>query len=46
MNEEQIKAIEAFAKRIKTYLQHYNGKMMPGMLTYYIDQVLKEFKNV
>lgn len=46
MTEEQIKAIEDFAERIKNYYRHYNGNIPSGMVVYYIDQVVKEVKNV
>jgi hypothetical protein len=46
MTEEQIKAIEDFAERIKNYYRHYNGNIPSGMVVYYIDQKVKEVKNV
>ena len=37
--------VEQFAERIKNYYKHYNGKVSPGMVVYYIDHLLKEHKN-
>ena len=45
MTEDQIKAIEAFAERIKTYYSHYRGSVASGMVVYYVDQILKEYKH-
>ena len=46
MSEEQIKAIEAFAERVKNYYKHYHGMVASGMVVYYIEQVVKEYKDV
>ena len=46
MTEEQIKAIEQFAERVKNYYSHLRGQVSSGMVVYYVDQVLKEYKNV
>ena len=45
MTEDQIKAIEAFAERIKTYYSHCRGTVASGMVVYYVDQILKEYKH-
>lgn len=37
--------VEQFAERIKSYYSHYNGNVNPGMVVYYIEQLLKEHKN-
>ncbi len=44
MSEEQIKAIEEFAARIKTYYTKIGGNIPSGMVVYYIDQVVEEYK--
>ncbi len=46
MTEEQIKAIEIFAERIKKYYSNYRGSVSSGMVVYFIDQAVKEFKDV
>ena len=45
MTEEQIKAVEEFAERIKNYYRHYHGSIPSGMIVYFIDQAVKEVKN-
>ena len=44
MTEEQIKAIEIFAERVKKYYANYRGTVSSGMVVYFIDQAVKEFK--
>ena len=46
MTEEQIKAIEVFAERVKRYYANYRGMVSSGMVVYFIDQAVKEVKNV
>lgn len=46
MTEEQIKAIEIFAERVKKYYKNYRGLVASGMVVYFLDQALKEFKDV
>lgn len=46
MTEEEIKAIEKFAERVKKYYQNYRGSVASGMVVYFIDQAVKEFKDV
>lgn len=45
MNEEQIKAIEIFAERVKKYYKNYRGMVASGMVVYFIDQAVKEYKD-
>ena len=45
MTEAEIKAIEQFAERIKKYYQNYRGVVASGMVVYFIDQALKEYKD-
>jgi hypothetical protein len=45
MTEEQLKAIEQFAERIKKYYKNYRGTVASGMVVYFIEQVLKEYQN-
>jgi hypothetical protein len=44
MSEEQIAAIEQFAARVKTYYTKLGGSIPSGMVVYYIDQVVEEYK--
>ena len=46
MTEEEIKAIEKFAERVKKYYQNYRGSVASGMVVYFIEQAVKEFKDV
>jgi hypothetical protein len=46
MTEEQIKAIELFAERVKKYYKNYRGSVASGMVVYFIEQAVKEFKDV
>ena len=46
MTEAEIKAIEAFAERVKRYYANYRGMVSSGMVVYFIDQAVKEVKNV
>lgn len=46
MTEEQIKAIEIFAERVKKYYKNYRGLVASGMVCYFLDQAVKEFKDV
>lgn len=46
MTEEEIKAIEKFAERVKKYYQNYRGSVASGMVCYFLDQAVKEFKDV
>lgn len=45
MTEQEIKAIEQFAERVKKYYGNFRGMVSSGMVVYYVDQVLKEFKD-
>jgi hypothetical protein len=46
MTEQEIKAIELFAERVKKYYKNYRGTVASGMVVFFIDQALKEFKDV
>lgn len=46
MSEQEIKAIELFAERVKKYYQNYRGSVASGMVCYFLDQAVKEFKDV
>ncbi len=46
MTEEEIKAIERFAERVKKYYKNYRGSVASGMVVFFIDQAVKEFKDV
>ncbi len=37
--------VEQFAERVKNYYKHQKGVVMPFMVVYYIEQLLKEHKN-
>lgn len=45
MTEQEIKAIEQFAEKVKKYYGNFRGMVSSGMVVYYVDQVLKEFKD-
>lgn len=44
MTEAEIKAIEKFAERVKKYYANYRGMVASGMVVYFLDQAVKEFK--
>lgn len=37
--------VENFAERVKNYYKHQKGAVMPFMVVYYIEQILKEHNN-
>ena len=45
MSEQEIKAIEIFAERVKKYYANYRGMVASGMVVYFLDQAVKEFKD-
>lgn len=45
MTEQEIKAIEQFAERVKKYYGNFRGMVSSGMVVYFIDQAVKEFKD-
>ncbi len=44
ITEDQFKAIEKFAERVKKYYGNLGGVVPAGMVVYYIDQLVKEYK--
>lgn len=44
VTEDQIAAVEDFAARIKRYYTKLGGMVPSGMVVYYIDLLVKEYK--
>lgn len=44
VNAEQIAAVEEFAARIKKYYTTLGGLVPSGMVAYYVDLLVKEYK--
>lgn len=45
MTEQEIKAIEIFAERVKKYYANYRGMVSSGTVVYFLDLAVKEFKD-